>query len=171
MGGEKSMAVFWAAVVLGSPPRGRGKGGRYHVNINQIGITPAWAGKSYQDLSVRGYTQDHPRVGGEKASGMKGMKSWKGSPPRGRGKAHHPGSASGFGGITPAWAGKSFRIRNSRIRPGDHPRVGGEKSTFARQAILSRGSPPRGRGKANCYGPPRWGSGITPAWAGKSGFV
>lgn len=66
MGGEKSMAVFWAAVVLGSPPRGRGKGLDAVEAAGFIGITPAWAGKREVELAFRIAPQDHPRVGGEK---------------------------------------------------------------------------------------------------------
>ena len=52
--------------------------------------------------------------------------------------------------------------------------MGGEKSLSLVNAVVSWGSPPRGRGKdySNCA--EKLGFGITPAWAGKSpmaGFV
>ena len=70
MGGEKSMAVFWAAVVLGSPPRGRGKDKPLPISDIPVGITPAWAGKRAFFGLVSHVPWDHPRVGGEKFSHM-----------------------------------------------------------------------------------------------------
>ena len=66
VGGEKIGLCCCHHGVIGSPPRGRGKGGRYHVNINQIGITPAWAGKRFFCQFFGCECWDHPRVGGEK---------------------------------------------------------------------------------------------------------
>ena len=90
-----------------------------------------------------------------------------GSPPRGRGKDVPGATFLNLKGITPAWAGKSFRIP-CRYRNGrDHPRVGGEKSSKPPAWNIPVGSPPRGRGKdglAPLYHPD---PGITPAWAGK----
>ena len=50
-------------------------------------------------------------------------------------------------GITPAWAGKSFRLFFGDTFFWDHPRVGGEKLTTFDAGKLIPGSPPRGRGK------------------------
>ena len=52
--------------------------------------------------------------------------------------------------------------------PGDHPRMGGEKSALRISSGGRPGSPPHGRGKAahELRTLPR--AGITPAWAGKS---
>ena len=54
--------------MLGSPPRGRGKG----LILGKVGaetrITPAWAGKRAYTTADLLTTQDHPRVGGEKPS-------------------------------------------------------------------------------------------------------
>ena len=43
--GEKSAGQAWVRPARGSPPRMRGKGGRYPINMSQVGITPAYAGK------------------------------------------------------------------------------------------------------------------------------
>ena len=71
-------------------------------------------------------------------------------------------------GITPAYAGKSFRliiIDNSRR---DHPRLCGEKPTHSGSIRPCAGSPPPMRGKGlGCGVGLLWGS-ITPAYAGKS---
>ena len=73
--------------------------------------------------------------------------------------------------ITPAQAGKSTWSPNFRDLRQDHPRVGGEKYSFFTSRAHVRGSPPHGRGKV-CLGcGPALLTGITPAWAGKRGFV
>ena len=66
VGGEKRIVSCDNAVSLGSPPRGRGKVVLHCGVLLDVGITPAWAGKS--DFLVVRVVQpeDHPRVGGEK---------------------------------------------------------------------------------------------------------
>ena len=54
--------------------------------MRSAGITPAWAGKSFEVNEDPNKTKDHPRVGGEKAARFL--------------------SAVLQAGITPAWAGK-----------------------------------------------------------------
>ena len=46
VGGEKSFIHSWLSVGTGSPPRGRGKAQMDLSNLEQLRITPAWAGKS-----------------------------------------------------------------------------------------------------------------------------
>ena len=57
------------------------------------------------------------------------------------------------------------------VRPGDHPRVCGEK--IVRFPVLSpvKGSPPRMRGKENAKKDSSPTFGITPAYAGKSHII
>ena len=107
MGGEKRFSLIWVMASVGSPPRGRGKGGRNIERVNLLRITPAWAGKSVMMGIMTAVCRDHPRVGGEKFSNVIFQTSRRGSPPRGRGKVG-PGLLFFPGcGITPAWAGKS----------------------------------------------------------------
>ena len=71
-------------------------------------------------------------------------------------------------GITPAHAGKSQFPGPSPALPRDHPRACGEKTFKTYELDVSRGSPPRMRGKVL---PPPLAAlhrGITPAYAGKS---
>ena len=70
VGGEKSPVRIKALPNSGSPPRGRGKA-QFHCSASSKSrITPAWAGKStLRYLSALG-SGDHPRVGGEKFSGI-----------------------------------------------------------------------------------------------------
>ena len=167
MGGEKLRGWGLELKSSGSPPRGRGKARVWCCPPLQVGITPAWAGKSCGRAAPRAQKGDHPRVGGEKIWLDSTPCVFPGSPPRGRGKVFPSFIHSWLSGITPAWAGKSCIALRRSVRCGDHPRVGGEKPFDNPKIDNCEGSPPRGRGK----GPPVSGFyiwlGITPAWAGK----
>ena len=70
VGGEKIPAGAPLYAPCGSPPRGRGKV-ENALLLNLLDrITPAWAGKSPEHYEVTYYAEDHPRVGGEKASAL-----------------------------------------------------------------------------------------------------
>ena len=133
----------------GSPPRVRGKVLFKTLGEGTFGITPAYAGKRHCPRSRPGRIRDHPRVCGEKAVTGEGQETWKGSPPRMRGKAAVAALKGHAAGITPAYAGKSIH------------------------ALLcvpaSYGSPPRMRGKVSLVSLVLSMLGITPAYAGKSG--
>ena len=75
--------------------------------------------------------------------------------------------ASGLG-ITPAYAGKSHKVRLQAPGRWDHPRVCGEELMTRSAAPAGAGSPPRmrGRGCVIHFSCPPYG--ITPAYAGKS---
>ena len=131
-------------------------------------ITPAWSGKSvlYPLFMMTG--EDHPRVGGEKFGVVIRIIAAVGSPPRGRGKVRAVTLNMRLSGITPAWAGKRYRLPSLCSGMKDHPRVGGEKAETAQDTGSCKGSPPRGRGKADQRQDGGRARGITPAWAGKS---
>ena len=107
VGGEKPLGKVQQCVLLGSPPHGRGKGGLLSGGLHDLGITPAWAGKSLCWCSNTSGPRDHPRVGGEKGGPLAALRRNRGSPPRGRGKVRALLCSSPVPGITPAWAGKS----------------------------------------------------------------
>ena len=69
--------------------------------------------------------------------------------------------------ITPAYAGKSHKVRLQAAGRWDHPRVCGEKRCRRQKEWCGVGSPPRMRGKGFGF----WNNdhlvGITPAYAGK----
>ena len=132
---------------------------------------------------------DHPRLCGEKVSVPVSWFLFSGSPPPMRGKVIVRVIGVGFGGITPAYAGKSsycklwafFNVGSPPPMRGkefesfihlcevrDHPRLCGEKPKYLQCPHSDTGSPPPMRGKArfphiSCSVP-----GITPAYAGKS---
>ena len=114
VGGEKVLQVTRSAEDVGSPPRGRGKGGFKTMFVAISRITPAWAGKSGSSAAVRSGAWDHPRMGGEKKAFSIGTRGLSESPPRGRGKVPHRISSAVHVGITPAWAGKSLCILDSK---------------------------------------------------------
>ena len=134
-------------VVLGSPPRVRGKVSGMDVYRPKDGITPACAGKSLLPWVATDPERDHPRVCGEKFRDENVDNAAVGSPPRVRGKvACKDGSAITFR-ITPACAGKSPETFSRRFPSRDHPRVCGEKKKMNMRKDRRMGSPPRVRGK------------------------
>ena len=168
MGGEKLQIFLKQRCEVGSPPRGRGKGADRGRGRRALGITPAWAGKSFLPFGKKHGPEDHPRVGGEKSISSAIANSVPGSPPRGRGKEYLGGGRYHVNRITPAWAGKSAILVKARATRRDHPRVGGEKQKKRTGYRKSSGSPPRGRGKGGSFCTINVLSRITPAWAGKS---
>ena len=91
-----------------------------------------------------------------------------GSPPRMRGKAPRVLADRASDGITPAYAGKRGRCPRPAGRRWDHPRVCGEKIRARLHPRFLVGSPPRMRGKERKRCCTATGTGITPAYAGKS---
>ena len=126
----------------------RGKGGGGKNGLKKPRITPAYAGKSRFLVKIAGYFGDHPRVCGEKQRCFEVFISKPGSPPRMRGKAGQIRHRKLLDRITPAYAGKSGLVTPHVPVRKDHPRVCGEKSLSLPCSVLSRGSPPRMRGKA-----------------------
>ena len=105
--GEKRFCVSMVNPALGSPPRMRGKEQKEYSSELNLGITPAYAGKSPPLRLTSSGTRDHPRVCGEKCRATSASSARKGSPPRMRGKecAHmvcHP-----FVGSPPRMRGKA----------------------------------------------------------------
>ena len=148
MGGEKCEQITVEEQQGGSPPHGRGKDVHVLHAVADLGITPAWAGKSCAPLTGHITCRDHPRMGGEKVVLSSFPQIGRGSPPHGRGKAKPKPVKTPVPRITPAWAGK-------RLPPSIKP-------------LWIPGSPPHGRGKGEGCPAERAEDRITPAWAGKS---
>ena len=167
MCGEKHNRSYQQGLERGSPPHVRGKGSGGNGPLFDGGITPACAGKRFDQRRQFVESEDHPRMCGEKGGVLRRAPQRPGSPPRMRGKAgkhrgHVPASR-----ITPAYAGKSPGDENRQDAARDHPRVCGEKKIANSDELAVEGSPPRMRGKVLKNrvksGQPR----ITPAYAGK----
>ena len=127
--GEKSFKTSTSCWSKGSPPRMRGKAKELPPRQCYLGITPAYAGKSFPKSLLMKLIWDHPRVCGEKSGDPGKVAGLTGSPPRMRGKEISKAPLSGLQGITPAYAGKSSRLWTRSTRFRDHPRVCGEKCT------------------------------------------
>ena len=93
----------------------RGKVMEQYVKLEELGITPAYAGKSWWISSRRPGRRDHPRVCGEKKADAAYTTCAVGSPPRMRGKVAVGALYCQCSGITPAYAGKrvSFAVPGS----------------------------------------------------------
>ena len=102
MGGEKILEPSMGVGNFGSPPRWRGKAVKFRCTCGLQRITPAWAGKSSAARGCGKAHLDHPRMGGEKADIDDDGLHYKGSPPRGRGKAVQRRVCCQGQGITPA---------------------------------------------------------------------
>ena len=145
--GEKCAPTAQQNTATGSPPRMRGKAGQIQSQTPELGITPAYAGKSLRLCILSRLLQDHPRVCGEKKNVRLTKNSLAGSPPRMRGKVVCNETGKGGQGITPAYAGKREEYLVQVTGSEDHPRVCGEKINNLAHFKQALGSPPRMRGK------------------------
>ena len=105
--GEKYLRIAVFVLLMGSPPRMRGKVCGYFVVCRYLRITPAYAGKSLRKTPPPARQRDHPRVCGEKRSLETAATFPYGSPPRMRGKGNPSPISHSQKRITPAYAGKS----------------------------------------------------------------
>ena len=143
------MAVSGTRRLSGSPPRTRGEVFRRTVDVQGVGITPAYAGRSWCRVLAEYGIGDHPRVRGEKIIWPPAVHIGQGSPPRTRGEDDEY-NVLGIGPrITPAYAGRSERYAGHRHPQEDHPRVRGEKTALSSIVWKKKGSPPRTRGEVD----------------------
>ena len=125
--GEKAKDGTAKKAELGSPPPMRGKATAPAGMEIPTRITPAYAGKRPRFCWAALYRQDHPRLCGEKRPRSTIIVLGSGSPPPMRGKVLGCGHAVHARGITPAYAGKSYRRILACPIHRDHPRLCGEK--------------------------------------------
>ena len=166
--GEKAEMGGFIPRFSGSPPRMRGKVLPDRGRVLGVGITPAYAGKSFPTSMFRSVGRDHPRICGEKIVVSRTWCSRSGLPPRMWGKVSSIRDDLARVGITPAYAGKSSSPRLIALLIWDHPRVCGEKVSPRLSSSPRMGSPPRMRGKVSSCRMPSSSHRITPAYAGKS---
>ena len=84
--GEKCLHMVYTHSMRGSPPPMRGKDKNDDFGVQQIGITPAYAGKSGLQDVLPVPAEDHPRLCGEKLPTLRRKSKHRGSPPPMRGK-------------------------------------------------------------------------------------
>ena len=148
MCGEKHNRSYQQGLERGSAPHVRGKGSGGNGPLFDGGITPACAGKRFDQRRQFVESEDHPRMCGEKGGVLRRAPQRPGSPPHVRGKVGLRLIAAQDDGITPACAGKSEPPGSGLGASGDHPRVCGEKLNRPAERIRQVR--------------------ITPAYAGKS---
>ena len=151
VGGENRMGRRPSRRIVGSSPRGRGKRADVLFRLHELGLIPAWAGKTSNFLLGLHQDPAHPRVGGENVEHCDARVIRAGSSPRGRGKRPTRTPVRTRLGLIPAWAGKTYLAGTNISVITAHPRVGGENRSAYLQAGRRSGSSPRGRGKR----PPR----------------
>ena len=145
--------------------RGKARFSKMSASVSRI--TPAYAGKRLTLHKIWQTVRDHPRLCGEKGAFPALSHRELGSPPPMRGKVSVKLDALATAGITPAYAGKRYCLKDRLTRSEDHPRLCGEKSSMdAPHAVLS-GSPPPMRGKDCRSADNVQRIRITPAYAGK----
>ena len=165
------MLVCLRRISTGSPSPMRGKETGTSMKQQDQRITPAYAGKSSPAAVKVIFGQDHPRLCGEKGAFPALSHRELGSPPPMRGKVSVKLDALATAGITPAYAGKRYCLKDRLTRSEDHPRLCGEKSSMdAPHAVLS-GSPPPMRGKDCRSADNVQRIRITPAYAGKRSII
>ena len=168
MGGENIDAGREVCAGGGSSPRGRGKRGASPAPVCNLGLIPAWAGKTSASCLLPCTLTAHPRVGGENRQALARLDAAGGSSPRGRGKPRSGRARYRATGLIPAWAGKTGRARLLPFPTTAHPRVGGENISGHFLVVLIEGSSPRGRGKLFITHNALQYIRLIPAWAGKT---
>ena len=157
---------FLRGLVLGSPPRVRGKVFGQVLAALVLGITPAYAGKRCSARTPTFRTWDHPRVCGEKRRPSSHSHTLPGSPPRVRGKVSAGKILLHDGGITPAYAGKSsiqhltaslgeFEVQKGHPVPHLRQRlqVWPDHARHLRHGLILHASRSAGQGRRLCPGP------------------
>ena len=107
VGGENPSSSACTATGPGSSPRGRGKRLSCADDRLDLGLIPAWAGKTARAVATPSWRRAHPRVGGENRRAVNTSSSADGSSPRGRGKPRSRPGVNMSARLIPAWAGKT----------------------------------------------------------------
>ena len=126
----------------GSPPLVRERRFPVYGLIEQIGITPARAGKTTANGECLKKTWDHPRSCGKDTIIAQTTAKGQGSPPLVRERLSPDKDACVSIRITPARAGKTVNVYAQSFGRWDHPRSCGKDSPLSGTASLHAGSPP-----------------------------
>ena len=143
--GKDELSPLFFIVIIGSPPRMRERPPAGRQRDRDGGITPAYAGKTVRVSGLRTAVGDHPRVCGKDADKMIYVPSLIGSPPRMRERPLTLTLVFLSYRITPAYAGKTYPVKQAMRVLEDHPRVCGKDSQKCPGSSQPWGSPPRMR--------------------------
>ena len=166
--GENLVAQYVGSRDVGSSPLTRGKPELTPLEIDDLRLIPAHAGKTRGQESRHEGSPAHPRSRGENPSAAAAPASTCGSSPLTRGKRQRWNGPRGGIGLIPAHAGKTFWRACSRRPVGAHPRSRGENDITPMAPVMEPGSSPLTRGKPKealrFFSAPR----LIPAHAGKT---
>ena len=130
----------------------RGKLPQFVILPEEVGITPAGAGKTTLPPAHNIPNKDHPRRCGENMMPSIFRSASQGSPPQVRGKRTRLYCNLTDNRITPAGAGKTEDLEEFVVLQLDHPRRCGENHAQSHDPLYNQGSPPQVRGKQLLYG-------------------
>ena len=130
MCGKDSYLYTYAIRSLGSPPRVREGHNYFFDSFVGFRITPACAGRTGELVGIYHKYKDHPRVCGKDYCTISEEKNQKGSPPRVREGPSKVSIDPTSQGITPACAGRTFKVVRRFGFTKDHPRVCGKDLLF-----------------------------------------
>ena len=134
------------------------------------GITPAYAGTTSLIQFLIKFYQDHPRLRGNYFTAWPYFILAWGSPPLTRELPLPSVSTGGFVGITPAYAGTTYFFSLILRLNRDHPRLRGNYQSTLYLPLLKSGSPPLTRELLTAKIYIKRIYGITPAYAGTTGY-
>ena len=174
--------------VVETPPLTRGRLGLYGQPLEVTRNTPAYAGKTDQQIVLTNHDGKHPRLRGEDPIPPPSDDEVPETPPLTRGRHAAAIRKGGVGGNTPAYAGKtdrptpesSGRWKHPRLRgedfflcapfalPLETPRLRGEDRNEIVSMLNAGETPPLTRGRQNFVGADDLADGNTPAYAGKT---
>ena len=141
----------------GTPPRARGSRAVSCVDARPSGNTPACAGITPKARTRSRGCREHPRVRGDHATILDGLRQRAGTPPRARGSREARQQHSGRWWNTPACAGITWIPTGAVAGSWEHPRVRGDHRFRAGLRPPEPGTPPRARGSRRRGGVERAG--------------
>ena len=156
----------WWPIRSGSSPLARGLHGVQCPFDRLSGIIPARAGFTAPMTPIEPCAQDHPRSRGVYGSGSSSKQWIQGSSPLARGLHLCRGSPVRRGGIIPARAGFTTRLRGIPTARRDHPRSRGVYGRQGAGYMTRFGSSPLARGLRTAIRVAAVIDGIIPARAG-----
>ena len=131
----------------GSSPLTRGKRNGLRLARDPMGLIPAHAGKTLEELVNTWQARAHPRSRGENFRSLFATFPLVGSSPLTRGKRDLTEVTRGGQGLIPAHAGKTTASPPQHRPSWAHPRSRGENNGVASAAPSILGSSPLTRGK------------------------
>ena len=168
MCGEHPLVTSSASPSAGSSPHVRGARFIKSATQDAVGIIPACAGSTVEQLFLTTVIGDHPRMCGEHRTGRPYFAIVQGSSPHVRGALLHLRVDARDRGIIPACAGSTHHESDGADDERDHPRMCGEHRTSWPNCEAKAGSSPHVRGAPKGRSGSKDGTGIIPACAGST---